>query len=298
MENTPEQTLERFLADICSMKLHRLNSLGAALKKPLLLLLLVSRIENQQVEENRFDFSDVRRELDTVIRSFGGRPSRSGSRPEQPFSHLRSSPFWNLHTQKSYRGGETALISDLMNPGSYATFDPAVFRLIRDSDIARARVIDTILNEWWPETLHGDIREELGLDRLTITRRRRRDQQFTVDVLENFRYSCAMCGFHAVLNGLATGVDAAHVRWHSADGPDRLENGIALCKLHHWAFDKGILAIDDANIIQVASVFVTQVEGGLPLESLAGCPLATPPRSRRIGEEFLEWHRNNVYLGA
>ncbi|MCG7754886.1 hypothetical protein, partial [Flavihumibacter cheonanensis] len=96
------QILDQFLDDICSMKLHRSSSLGAALKKPLLLLLLVSRIENRQIAENRFDFSDIRRELDTLIRCFGGRPSRSGSRPEQPFSHLRSSPFWRLHTQKSY----------------------------------------------------------------------------------------------------------------------------------------------------------------------------------------------------
>ncbi len=298
MDSNSSQILEQFLAEICSMKLNTSRTLGAALKKPLLLLLLVSRIENGQVEENRFDFSDLRRELDTLIRGFGGRPSRSGSRAEQPFSHLRSSPFWTLRTQRNYESGHTALISDLMDPASYGTFVPSVFCLLRDSDIARARVIDTVLNEWWPETLHPDIREELGLDRLVISRRRRRDQQFTVDVLENFRYSCAMCGFHGVLNGQATGIDAAHVRWHSADGPDSLENGIALCKLHHWAFDKGILGIDDSAVICVADAFVAQVEGGLPLESLAGCPLATRPRSNSIGDEFLEWHRNNVYLGA
>ena len=50
-------------------------------KKPLLLLLLVSRIENGQVAENRFDFSDVRRELDTLIRCFGGGPPGAGLDP-------------------------------------------------------------------------------------------------------------------------------------------------------------------------------------------------------------------------
>ena len=270
MEKNPDQILEQFLSDICSMKLHRSGSLGAALKKPLLLLLLVSRIENRQVHENRFDFSGIRRELDTLIRCFGGRPSRSGSRAEQPFSHMRSPPFWRLQTQKPYDSGRTVLISDLMDPASYGAFDPIIFCLLRDSKIGRTRVIDTVLNEWWPETLHPDIREELGLERLVTSRRRRRDQQFIVDMLGNFRYSCSMCGFHGVLNGQATGIDAAHVRWHSADGPDILENGIALCKLHHWAFDKGILGIDPSNIIRVAGAFVSQVEGGLPLKSLAG----------------------------
>ena len=298
MNNDTSNILEGFLADICSMKLHASRTLGAALKKPLLLLLLVSRIENGQVVENRFDFSDVRRELDTLIRCFGGRPSKSGPRAEQPFSHLRSSPFWSLSTQREYVSGHTVLISDLMNPGTYGTLDPPVFALLRNSEIARARVIDTILTEWWPPTLHGDIREELGLDRLVVSRRRRRDRQFTVDVLENFRYSCALCGFHGVLNGQATGIDAAHVRWHSAYGPDALENGIALCKLHHWAFDKGILGIDESLEIQVADSFVAQVRGGLPLESLRGRPIAVSPRSTSIGDEFLEWHRCNVYLGV
>ena len=270
MEKNPDQILEQFLSDICSMKLHRSGSLGAALKKTLLLLLLVSRIENRQVHENRFDFSGIRRELDTLIRCFGGRPSRSGSRAEQPFSHMRSPPFWRLQTQKPYDSGRTVLISDLMDPASYGAFDPIIFCLLRDSKIGRTRVIDTVLNEWWPETLHPDIREELGLERLVTSRRRRRDQQFIVDMLGNFRYRCSRCGFHGVLNGQATGIDAAHVRWHSADGPDILENGIALCKLHHWAFDKGILGIDPSNIIRVAGAFVSQVEGGLPLKSLAG----------------------------
>ena len=49
MEDNPDQILKQFLADICSMKVHRSSSLGAALKKPLLLLLLVSRIENRQI---------------------------------------------------------------------------------------------------------------------------------------------------------------------------------------------------------------------------------------------------------
>jgi len=65
----------------------------------------------------------------------------------------------------------------------------------------------------------------------------------------------AFCGFHALLNRVATGVDAAHVHWHSLHGPDDVENGIALCKLHHWAFDKGILGIDAEERICIARVF-------------------------------------------
>ncbi|MGD0899192.1 MAG: phosphorothioated DNA-binding restriction endonuclease [Thermoguttaceae bacterium] len=292
------QELNELLEQIRSMKVHASNRLGAALKKPLLLLLLVSQIENDRAEQNRFHFDDIEKKLGRLIREHGGRPADSGPKPEQPFCHLRSSPFWVLRTQREYAPGTTALISDLRRLESYGAFRPKVFRLLRSSGDARARVVDSVLNEWWPETLHGDIREDLGLDRLDSRRRPQRDQQFTIDVLENFRYSCAFCGFHAVLNGQATGIDAGHIHWHSLHGPDDVENGIALCKLHHWAFDKGILGIDDEERICMAGAFVAQQDGGLPLESLVNRCLAVQPRNKAMAKRFLNWHRNNVYLGA
>jgi putative restriction endonuclease len=291
------QELNELLEQIRSMKVHASSHLGAALKKPLLLLLLISQIENDRIEENRFQFDDIEKRLGRLIREHGGRPTPSGPKPEQPFYHLRSSPFWILKTQQEYAPSRTALVSDLRRPDSYGAFQPKVFRLLKSSGEVRARVVDWILNEWWPETLHGDIREDLGLDRLDSRRRPQRDRQFMIDVLENFRYSCAFCGFHALLNGVATGIDAAHVQWHSLHGPDEVENGIALCKLHHWAFDKGILGIDDEARICIADVFVAQQGGGLPLESLVSRNLAVQPR-KAVAKRFVDWHRDNVYLGT
>ena len=298
MSSDDLRELNELLEQIRCMKVHAPSRLGAALKKPLLLLLLVSRIENNRVEENRFQFDDVEKKLDLLIREHGGRPTHSGSKPEQPFYHLRTSPFWIVKTQQEYEPRKTALVSDLRRPESYGAFQPKVFRLLRSSGEVRARVVDSILNEWWPESLHGDIREDLGLDRLDSRRRAQRDRQFTIDVLENFRYSSAFCGFHAVLNRIATGIDAAHVHWRSLRGPDDVENGIALCKLHHWAFDKGILGINDQEHICIADVFSAQHDGGLPLESLVNRSLAVQPRNKAIAKRFLDWHRNNVYLGA
>ena len=65
----------------------------------------------------------------------------------------------------------------------------------------------------------------------------------------------------------------------------------------HWAFDKGILGIDDQERICIAHVFSAQQDGGLPLESLVNRSLAVQPR-KPIAKQFLEWHQNNVYLGT
>lgn len=99
------QELNELLDQIQSMKVHGSSRLGAALKKPILLLLLISRIENDRVEENRFQFDDIEKRLGLLIREHGGRPTDSGPKPEQPFSHLRSSPFWILKTQRQYAQG-------------------------------------------------------------------------------------------------------------------------------------------------------------------------------------------------
>lgn len=31
--------------------------------------------------------------------------------------------------------------------------------------------------------------------------------------------------------------------WHAAGGPDRVRNGLALCKLHHHALDRGAIGL-------------------------------------------------------
>ncbi|WP_336365266.1 HNH endonuclease [Halalkalicoccus salilacus] len=38
-------------------------------------------------------------------------------------------------------------------------------------------------------------------------------------------------------------VEAAHIYPRSENGRDDVRNGIALCRLHHWAFDTGWLKI-------------------------------------------------------
>ena len=51
-------------------------------------------------------------------------------------------------------------------------------------------------------------------------------------------------------------LEAAHIKWRQAGGPDLEVNGLALCSLHHKLFDRGaftlsndleILVSDDAH---------------------------------------------------
>lgn len=297
MSHADSQLLDTFINHIHAMRLHRTGEAGVALKKPLLLLLIISKLE-EPTTSNVFRFSELREELENLIRDFGGRSAASGARPEQPFFHLGSEPFWRVVTSKTYPPGATALVSDLMAPTSYASLSDGVFELLEKSPDARSVAMNAILDQWWPDTLHQDIRNALGLNHPEGHHgKRARNPQFVSEVLENFAYSCAFCGFHSLINKRPAGVDAAHIQWHSEDGPDTVQNGIALCKLHHWAFDKGVMGLDGQSRILVARELVVQAGGGLLLQELAGRELATKPRAVLPNDKFIHWHTRWIYLG-
>ena len=54
-------------------------------------------------------------------------------------------------------------------------------------------------------------------------------------------------------DSLSWEVEAAHIVPHSALGRDDIWNGLALCRLHHWAFDVGWLTLRDDYTINVSS---------------------------------------------
>lgn len=296
MNRREAKSLDDFLEQVAAIQMNRTTRLGTALKKPLLLLLVIAKLERGDMHQNRLHFSDIRGELTDLIQRYGGRPTSSNARPEQPFYHLRTSPFWKLTTRHEYPSSRTARISDLTMPTSFASLDSTVYETLRHSSQTRSHAFQYILDRWWPETVHDELREQLGMPAPTTTRRPR-NVRFVAQVLENYRFSCAFCGFHAIINGRATGIDACHIQWHSANGPDVSENGIALCKLHHWAFDRGILTLDAMMQICVSSTFVVQCDGALPLESLAGKSVVVPSRHTHPATIHLNWHCQNVFLG-
>ena len=163
MNGTGEDVLNRFLQEISAMKSHSSKTFGRSLKKPLLLLLLISKIAHGIVTDNRFRFRHLRDELARLIDQYGGRRTNSG--PGQPFSHLRRERFWRLTTQRSYPSGKTILVSDLMDERSYGSFASDVFALLVESQEAQQLVFQHILDEWCPAELHGELREVLGMPR-------------------------------------------------------------------------------------------------------------------------------------
>lgn len=67
-------------------------------------------------------------------------------------------------------------------------------------------------------------------------------RKFSEAVRAAYNYRCAFCGAKfGALEGVRSGIDAAHILAWSKHDLDVVSNGIALCKIHHWAFDAGII---------------------------------------------------------
>lgn len=69
--------------------------------------------------------------------------------------------------------------------------------------------------------------------------------RFKQQVRHVYRATCLVCGvqFPSTSYNKNPGVDAAHILPWSDYDLDEVYNGLCLCKLHHWAFDEGLLRI-------------------------------------------------------
>jgi putative restriction endonuclease len=122
----------------------------------------------------------------------------------------------------------------------------------------------------------------------TVTLRRLHQATFRQRVLEAYQHRCAICRLrHAEL------LEAAHI---VPDGDPRGEpvvpNGLALCALHHTAFDRHIFGIRPDLIIEVRKDVLAETDGPVlrhALQEINGLGVATPRAAAlRPRPEFLE----------
>lgn len=124
-----------------------------------------------------------------------------------------------------------------------------------------------------------------------------RHSAFRLAVLEANAHTCCFCGQNFSVGG-ATAMEAAHIVPRGKRGADSVSNGLCLCPVHHWAFDRGLWGLDASMVIRVASTIRHQVKSSADwLVDFHGKP-ATFPLEPRMSMEALDWHRRNVFLDA
>ncbi|ULT59592.1 HNH endonuclease [Neobacillus drentensis] len=292
--------IEKIINDINHMNVNIHNG-RPALKKPLLLLLIISKFEEGSFAENRINFIDVEKELSELIDNYGGRPSKGGTKAYQPFQYLNSSPFWNIHLPNgvTMTHSKDLPIKVIRDQDTFVILDEELFNNLKHSSKARAILANFILQKWWPETVQEELRNilSLPLDNL-VKLQKNRNKEFSSLVLANFRYKCAFCGFSSGFNNYSFGVDGAHIKWFSQNGPDTIENGLSLCKFHHWAFDRGVMGVNPKTLeLKVSKKFIGRDNFSIKfVEELNGKSLE-PFKEIEPNSIYLEWHNDFIFIG-
>lgn len=124
----------------------------------------------------------------------------------------------------------------------------------------------------------GDASTEFRRRYITSAVRVRLHQRtFRERVLHAYREQCALCRLrHMEL------LEAAHITPDSdAGGEPRVSNGLALCKLHHAAFDRHILGIRPDCVVEIRLDILEEIDGPMlkhGLQEMHGARLFVPSR--------------------
>jgi len=108
-------------------------------------------------------------------------------------------------------------------------------------------------------------------------RLRLHQQRFKLDVMRAYRHRCAIC----TLRERAL-VQAAHIVPDvEPAGIAAVVNGLALCAIHHLAFDRNLLGIDPTGVVHISDRLLREIDGPMlrtGLQGFHGHAIAVPRR--------------------
>jgi putative restriction endonuclease len=97
-----------------------------------------------------------------------------------------------------------------------------------------------------------------------MVKQRLHQERFRFLVIGAYRKQCTMCRLRHVKL-----LDAAHIiEDHKEHGLPEISNGLALCRIHHGAFDVGILGIDPDYRIHIREDVLKEKDGPMLLHGL------------------------------
>lgn len=266
--------------------------------KPLLVLLMLGRFIRGE-ESARFE--DIQQELGKLLERFG--PAGAAASRQLPFWHLRSDGIWVLDGPASILDRPAGASPQLSEARKLSgRFTPEILDKLRGSPDMVGQIAQRIASSHFPESLQQDVLAAVGLEGLDSEvnppdDRKRRDPRFRERVLLAYEYRCCVCRHDLRLDGQVVGLEAAHIKWVQAKGPDIEPNGFALCSLHHKLFDLGVFTVLPDEYMLVVSQHVTGSEDvRARLMSFHGGGIVLPQsRSAYPSAEFLSWHEGQVF---
>lgn len=211
--------------------------------KPLLVLYAIGKL--RRGENQLIPYTEIEEKLAELLREFG--TDQSNPRPHYPFWRLREDNVWTV-TKACFIGQTSkgdAHITDLKRHNASGGFREAIADHLQ-SDFSLALEISENMLDHFRSSIHEDISQAVGIEYPFHTPNRQRpNPNFRENVLRAYEYKCAVCSFDVKLRHQPVALEAAHIQAREKGGPDTVENGLALCSLHHKLFDQGVFTLSE-----------------------------------------------------
>jgi putative restriction endonuclease len=292
--------------------------------KPILLLAVLDLVHRGVITSPFIDVTGDMVELNELFNLYWRRiiPLGQSSSIAFPFSRLDREPFWELVPQPDKTItpaiiNNTSSVTYLRKYALGARMDEGLFRIMQSGE-GREALREALLQSCFSADAQAMLREQSVINREAFDysrileekshlplvkeiveadnyRTAARYQGFRRIVIKSYDHRCALCGVRIITPEQHTVVDAAHIVPWSRSKNDDIRNGMALCKLCHWAFDEGMMGVsDNYEVITSHQIAVNPNAPGFLL-TLSGRGIIGPqdrdlwPALHYIAEHRMEW---------
>lgn len=292
--------------------------------KPLLLMAVMDLVARGVITSNFIEVTGDLVELNDLFTGYWRRvvPITQKSSIAFPFSRLHNEPFWVLVpvSGREITPADVSTISSvsqLREIALGARMDDELFLLLQSQE-NRLALRQVLLQSCFSEDAQRALQEQAEMNAAAFSYNLElvqiahqpwvkeildaekykpaiRYQGFRRAVVTTYDHRCALCGVRIVTSEGHTVVDAAHIVPWSVNQNDDIRNGMALCKLCHWAFDEGMMGVSDGyNVITSRQIGADPNVPGLLL-TLSGRGIILPvdqslwPEHAYLGEHRRKW---------
>ena len=286
---------EQLLNKIHNLTIWKRESVRAP-HKPLLVLLSLAILQREG--KRLISYKEIESPLTKLLQEFG--PSRKSYHPNYPYWRLREDSIWeidNVNQLTPNNSGDVS-ITELRKFDVHAGFKKDVFELLIKQEELIPEIATTLLEAHFEPSLHEEILSAIGLslEGYNLSLKNKRNPEFRDNVLSAYEYKCAVCNYDVRINNALVGLEAAHIKWHTANGPSTIDNGIALCSLHHKLFDYGIFTIDPSYRFILSEKATGSAGFSNWLLNYHSHYLNKPlRRDYEPNSEFIKWHQGQVF---
>lgn len=187
----------------------------------------------------------------------------------------------NIKLRRAHELGLPIVYLEKISDGVYVPYTRVAVVRDRPNDLYFDMALTEIKD--MGEAAHDSVVERAY--RESIVKQRMHQPRFRAQVLFAYKERCAICGLPEPLL-----LDAAHIRGDKdPDGQPIVPNGLALCSIHHRAYDRKLLGIDGDLRLHLRPD-ITQIQDGPVLQSalqdLPGTWLEFAPRGKNAPDPY------------